>query len=198
MKRIIGNRLWDEDFMNSIESRSFDVKDQVTGEVKTYRETLLREYVLKEGHDLADTWIKGSYGRRVVKENCDLKKGQFLLKVNQGYGDGIFVLLTDDEARAWFERWCPDQVDRYVEIFGEPENPWTGDGTVRLVEQAESRLSSMKWDKERAEENLKKAEAELAAVKAKASKADSLEAELARLKAKADEANAPETEPLPF
>lgn len=175
MKRIIGNRLWDEDFMNSIESRSFDVKDPVTGEVKTYRETLLREYALKEGHTLEDTWVSGTYGRHVVKENCNLKKGQFLLKINQGYNDGIFVLLTDDAARAWFERWCPDQVDRYVEIFGEPENPWTGDGTVRLVEQAESRLSSMKWDKERAEENLKKAEAELAALKAKADRADALE-----------------------
>lgn len=182
MKRIIGNRLWDEDFMNSIESRSFDVKDQVTGEVKTYRETLLREYALKEGHTLEDTWVSGTYGRRVVKDNCDLKKGQFLLKINQGYSDGIFVLLTDDEARAWFERWCPDQVDRYVEIFGEPRNPWTESGEVRLVEQAESRLNSANWDRDRAEERAKKAEAELAALKAKADRADALEAELAQLK----------------
>lgn len=167
MKRVINGRLWDEDFMNSVESRAFDVKDPVTGEVKQYRETLLREYVLKPGHNLADTWVKGTYGHRIVKDNCDLKRGQFLLKLNQGYSDGVFVLLTDEEAKKWFERWCCDQVDRYAEIFGEPENPWTGSGEVRLVEQAERQLNSMKWDKERAEDALKKANAELESLKAK-------------------------------
>lgn len=167
MKRIMDGRLWDEDFMNSIESRAFDVKDPVTGEVKQYRETLLREYVLKPGHNLADTWVKDTYGRRIVKDNCDLKRGQFLLKLNQGYSDGVFVLLTDAEAKKWFERWCPEQTDRYAEVFGEPENPWTGDGTVNLVEQAESKLNSARWDKERAEERANKADAEITALKAK-------------------------------
>ena len=166
MKRIMDGRLWDEDFMNAIESRAFDVKDPVTGEIKQYRETLMREYVLKPGHNLADTWIEGTYGRRIVKDNCDLRKGQFILKRNLGYSDGVFILLTDGEARAWFERWCPEQADRYAEVFGEPVNPWTGSGEVRLVEQAESRLSSAKWDKERAEERASKAEAELAQLKA--------------------------------
>lgn len=167
MKRIINGRLWDEEFMNSIESRAFDVKDPVTGEVKKYRETLMREYVLKPGHNLADTWIKSDYGRRIVKDNCDLRKGQFVLKRYQGYSDGVFIPLADEEAKAWFERWFPEQADCYAEVFGEPVNPWTGSGETRLVEQAESRLSSMKWDKERAEERASKAEAEVAALKAK-------------------------------
>ena len=167
MKRIINGRLWDENFMDSIESRAFDVKDPATGEVKQYRETLMREYVLKPGHNLADTWVEGTYARRIVKDNCDLHKGQFLLKRYQGYSDGVFILVSDEEARAWFERWHPEKTDRYAELFGEPVNPWTGSGEVHLVEQAESRLSSMKWDKERAEERADKAEAEVAALKAR-------------------------------
>ena len=42
MKRIINGRLWDDDFMFDVASRTFDVKDPVTGEVKTYRECLKR------------------------------------------------------------------------------------------------------------------------------------------------------------
>ena len=126
MKRIINGRMWNEDFMNSVTSRAFDVKD-----------------------------------------NCDLRKGQFLLKRHQGYSDGVFILLSDEEARAWFELHCPDETDRYEEVFGPATNPWTGSGTVKLVEQAESRLNSMKWDKERAEDRAKKAETELEALKAK-------------------------------
>lgn len=167
MKRIINGRMWNEDFMNSVTSRAFDVKDPVTGEIKQYREELLREYVLKPGHTLEDTWIEGTYGRRIVKDNCDLRKGQFLLKRHQGYSDGVFILLSDENARAWFELHCPDETDRYEEVFGTATNPWTGSGTVKLVEQAESRLSSMKWDKERAEERAEKAETELEALKAK-------------------------------
>jgi 6-phosphofructokinase len=33
MKRIINGRMWNEDFMNSVTSRAFDVKDPVTGEI---------------------------------------------------------------------------------------------------------------------------------------------------------------------
>jgi hypothetical protein len=157
MKRIINGRMWNEDFMNSVTSRAFDVKDPVTGEIKQYREELLREYVLKPGHTLEDTWIEGTYGRRIVKDHCDLRKGQFLLKRHQGYSDGVFILLSDEEARAWFELHCPDETDRYEEVFGPATNPWSGDGTVKLVEQAEQRLNSMKWDKERAEDRAKKA-----------------------------------------
>jgi hypothetical protein len=61
----------------------------------------------------------------------------------------------------------PDSTDAYAEVFGQPENPWTGDGTVDLVAKAESRMNSMKWDKERAEERANKAEAELEELKAK-------------------------------
>ena len=182
MKRIMNGRLWDDSFMHSIACRAFDVVDPVTKETKQYREELLREYVLKPGHTLEDTWVEGNYGRRIIRDNCDLRKGQFLLKRHQGYSDGIFILITEKEARLWFEKYCPEQTDQYAEIFGEPENPWTGDGVVRLVEQAESRVSSMKWDKERAEERASKAEAELAALKAKADRADALEMELAQLK----------------
>lgn len=167
MKRIINGRLWDDAFMNDVASRTFDRTDPVTGETCTYREELKREYVLKEGHTLEDTWVEAGYGRRIVKDNCDLTKGQFVLKLSRGWSDGTFVLLTDDEARSWLEKWCPDDIDGYEEVFGRAKNPWTGDGTVKLVEQAESRLSSMKWDKERAEERADKAEAEIAALKAK-------------------------------
>lgn len=167
MKRIINGRLWDENFMDSIVSRTFDMKDPVTGEIKQYRETLLREYALKPGHTLADTWVEGTYGRRIVKDNCDPHKGQFLLKRNLGYSDGIFILLSDEEAKAWFEKWCPDETDRYQEVFGLAENPWTGDGTVKLVEQAESRMNSMKWDKEHAEKRANEAEAKIAQLEAK-------------------------------
>ena len=167
MKRIINGRLWDDGFMNDVSYRTFDVKDPVTGEVKTYREELKREYVLKPGHTLADTWVEGKYGRRIVKDNCDLRKGQFVLKLSQGWSDGAFILLSEREARAWFEKWHPDEADRYAEIFGTPESPWTGDGTVSLVEQAESRANSMKCEKERAEERANRAEAEIAALKAK-------------------------------
>ena len=167
MKRIMNGRLWDDSFMDVVASRTFDAKDPITGEVKKYREELLREYVLKPGHTLEDTWVEGTYGRRIVKDNCDLRKGQFLLKRHLGYSDGVFILLSDKEARAWFELHCPDETDRYEEVFGPAENPWTGDGTVKLVELAESRLSSMMWDKERAEERASTAEAEAAALKAK-------------------------------
>lgn len=167
MKRIINGRLWDDSFMDSIGSRTFDKIDPVTGETRTYREELKREYVIKPGHTLGDTWVEGSYSRKIVKDNCDLTKGQFVLKVSQGWNDGIFIPLSDDDARSWFEKWCPDQTDRYEEVFGHAVNPWTGDGTIKLVEQAESRLSSMKWDKERAEERAEKAETELEALKAK-------------------------------
>lgn len=167
MKRIVNGRLWDDSFMNDVAARTFDVKDPVTGETKQYREELKREYVLKAGHTLEDTWVEGSYGRRIVKDNCDLTKGQFVLKVSQGYSDGIFVMLTDDEARRWFEEWRPDDTDTYEQVFGRAKNPWTGDGTVKLVEQMESRMSSMQWNKERAEERANKAEAEIARLKAK-------------------------------
>lgn len=167
MKRIINGRLWDDTFMNEIGSRSYDVTDRITQEVKQYRERLYREYVLKPGHTLQDTWIEGQYGRHIVKDNCDLTKGQFLLKVSQGWGDGIFILLTDEEARQWFEKWMPDSTDAYAEVFGQPENPWTGDGVVDLVAKAESRMNSMKWDKERAEERANKAEAEIADLRKK-------------------------------
>lgn len=167
MRRIMNGRLWDDNFMDVVASRAFDTKDPITGEVKKYREELLREYVLKPGHTLEDTWVEGTYGRRIVKDNCDLRKGQFVLKRHQGYSDGIFIPLSDEGAKAWFEKWCPEETDRYEEVFGPAENPWTGSGAVKLVEQAESRLSSMEWDKERAEERASKAEAELAALKAK-------------------------------
>lgn len=167
MKRIIDGRMYDDQFMNEIGSRSFDRRDEITGETKTYHERLYREYVLKSGHTLEDTWVAGQYGRRIVTDNCDLAKGQFVLKVSQGWSDGIFVPLSDDEARRWFEKHLPDSTDLYAEIFGTPSNPWSGDGTVALVEKAESRLNSMKWDKERAEERASKAEAELKELKAK-------------------------------
>lgn len=166
MKRILDGRLWDDDFMNDIATRTFDVVDPVTGETRTYREELKREYVLKEGHTLEDTWVEGSYGRRIVRANCDLTKGQFILKRCFGYSDGTFTPICEDAARAWFEKYCPDQTDLYREIFGEPENPWTGNGTVKLVVDAESKLASAKWDKERAEERATKAEAEIAQLKA--------------------------------
>lgn len=167
MKRIIDGRMYDDQFMNEIGSRSFDRRDEITGETKTYHERLYREYVLKSGHTLEDTWVAGQYGRRIVKDNCDLTKGQFVLKVSQGWSDGIFVPLSDDEARRWFEKNLPDSTDLYAEIFGTPSNPWSGDGTVALVEKAESRLSSVKWDLERANDRASKAEAELKELKAK-------------------------------
>ena len=176
MKRIINGRLWDDDFMFDVASRTFDVKDPVTGEVKTYQERLKREYVPKPGHTLADTWVEGPYGRKIVEDNCDLRRGQFVLRIAQGWSDGTFVLLSEQEARAWFEKWCPSDDTRYAMVFGEPANPWTGSGEVRLVQEAASRLSSMKWDKERAEERAAKAEAEVAALKAKLEVASKAEA----------------------
>ena len=173
MKRIINGRLYDDAFMDSIESRSFDVMDNVTGETRTYRETLLREYVLKPGHTMSDTWVEGSYGRKIVRDNCDLARGQFVLKVSQGWNDGVFIVISDDEARRWLEKWCPDRIDTYVRLFGEPANPWTGSGDVHLVQQAEAKLDSARWDKERAEKRACDAEA----------KAERLRAELESLKA---------------
>lgn len=167
MKMVLDGRLWDDDFMNDVAARTFDATDPVTGEIRTYREELKREYVLKEGHTLEDTWVSDGYGyRRIVKDNCNLAKGQFVLKRCSGYSGGTFTPVCEDVARAWFEKYCPDQVDLYREIFGEPENPWTKTGTVELVKQAESRLSSMKWEKERAEERANNADAELKALKA--------------------------------
>lgn len=180
MKRIINGRLWDDRFMNEVASRSFDVEDPVTGVRETYRETLLREYVLKPGHTLDDTWVEGGYGRRIVRDNCDLTKGQFVLRVARGYDDGVFVLVTDDEARAWFERWHAGDTGLYEQTFGTAGNPWTDDGAIRLVERAEAERNSMKWDKERAEERANKAEAGLAALK---SELEALKAEKAGLEA---------------
>lgn len=181
MKRIINGRLFDDQFMNEIGSRSFDKTDPVTGESKTYREALLREYVLKPGHMLADTWVKGAYGHRIVKDNCDLTQGQFVLKVTQGWSDGIFVPIDVAAARKWFEDHLPDSTDLYAETFGRPFNPWTNDGTVDLVAEAESRVSTLEYEKERMEKRAAKAEAELADLKAK------VENELnAKLKAEAE------------
>ena len=167
MKRIINGRLFDDQFMNEIGSRSFDKTDPVTGESKTYHETLLREFVLKPGHTLADTWAPCQYGRRIVRENCDLTQGQFVLKVTQGWGGGIFVPIDVAAARKWFEDHMPDSTDLYTETFGRPYNPWTNDGVTDLVRKAESRVSSLEWDKERAETRAAKAEAEIAELKAK-------------------------------
>ena len=167
MKRIVNGRLWDEDFMYGVASRTFDMVDPVTGETRSYREELKREYVPKPGHTLADTWIQGQYGRKIVEENCDLMRGQFVLKVAQGWSDGVFILLSDGEARAWFEKWRPSDDAGYARVFGEPANPWTGSGEVRLAREADSRAGALKWDKERAEERAKKAEAEIAELKAK-------------------------------
>ena len=75
--------------------------------------------------------------------------------------------MSDAEARSWFEKWRPGDTDTYEEVFGCARGPWTAGGTVRLVEQATSRMNSMKWDKDRAEERANKAEAEIAALKAK-------------------------------
>lgn len=166
MQRIINGRLYDDAFMDSVETRTFDVLDPVTGETRKYGETLLREYVLKPGHTLSDTWVEGSYGRKIVRDNCDPAKGQFVLRVTQGWSDGVFILISDDEARRWLEKWCPDQTDTYVRLFGEPVNPWTGSGDVRLVQQAEAKLDSMQWGKERAERRASDAEAEVAKLKA--------------------------------
>lgn len=188
MKRILDGRLWDDDFMNDVATRTFDVADPVTGETRTYREELKREYVLKEGHTLEDTWVAGTYGRHVVRSNCDLTKGQFVLKRCFGYSDGAFTPICEEAARAWFEKYCPDQVDLYREIFGEPENPWTDTGTIKLVEDAESRLASEKWEKERATERADRAEAEVKALKAEL---ESLKAGLESLKAAANPAGLP-------
>lgn len=167
MQRIINGRLFDDQFMNEIGSRSFDKTDPVTGESKTYREALLREYVLKPGHTLTDTWVKTEYGHRIVRENCDLTQGQFVLKVTQGWGAGIFVPIDVTAARKWFEDHLPDSTDLYTETFGRPFNPWTNDGTVDLVAKAEARVSSLEYEKERVENRAAKAEAELADLKAK-------------------------------
>ena len=168
MKRIINGRLYDDSFMRSIGSRSFYQTDLVTGEQISYHEELKREYVLKPGHTLADTWVVGKYGsREIVQDNCDLTKGQFVLKLTQGWSNGKFIPYSDEEARAWLEKWCPDNTGIYEEIFGPAENPWAKDGTVSLVEQADNRVASMKWDKERAEERANKAEAEIVQLKEK-------------------------------
>jgi hypothetical protein len=167
MKRIINGRLFDDQFMNEIGSRSFDKLDPVTGEHKTYREALLREYVLKPRHTLADTWVQGQYGRRIVRENCDLTQGQFVLKVTQGWGEGIFVPIDVAAARKWFEDHMPDSTDLYTETFGRPFNPWTNDGTVDIVTKAESRVSTLEYEKERMEKRATEAEAEIAELKAK-------------------------------
>lgn len=165
MKKVVKGRLYDDAFMWTVGSRTFQVDDPVTREPETYREELKREYALKDGHTLADTWVEGGYGRRVDEGNCDLRKGQFVLERSRGWNDGVMVPLSDAAAKDWIERFC--DVGTWVKAFGEPENPWTGSGEVRLVEAAESRASSMKWDKERAEERARKAESELEALKAR-------------------------------
>ena len=167
MKRIINGRLYDDQFMAEIGSRSFDKADPVTGETVCYREALLRECVLKPGHTVADTWVKDTFGRKIVKDHCDPMRGRFVLRISRGYSDGVFVPIGDEAARRWFEDCMPDQTDRYAEIFGRPSNPWTDDGVAGLVQEAESRASTLEWDKERAEERANKAEAEVAALKAK-------------------------------
>lgn len=168
MKRIINGRLWDDQFMNEIGSKSFSKDDPVTGETVDYRETLLREYVLKPGHTPDDTWVEDPCGaRRIVKDNCDLTRGQFVLRVRRGWGDGIFVPIGDAAARKWFEDHMPDDVELYAEIFGTPSNPWSGDGAVALVERLESKLRSADWDRERAEARAARAESEVAGLKVK-------------------------------
>ena len=164
MKRIINGRLWDDSFMNNVAQRSFSAPDPVTGETKTYFEELKREYVIKPGHTLGDTWVAGEYGRKVVVDHCDLSKGQFILKVYQGWSDGTFVPITDEEARRWLEKWHPDDVDLYEKMFGSARNPWTDDGTVKLVEEAESRYRSVKFQKDNAEAEVERLKARLAAI----------------------------------
>ena len=167
MKRIINGRLYDDQFMDEIGSRSFDKPDPVTGETVCYREALLRECVLKPGHTVADTWVKNTYGRKIVKDHCDPMRGQFVLRVSRGYGDGIFVPIGDEAARRWFEDYMPGQTDRYAEVFGRPSNPWTDDGVADLVQKAESRVSTLEWEKGLAESRAARAEAEAAALRAK-------------------------------
>lgn len=167
MKRIVNGRLFDDTFCKEVQSRTFESKDPVTGEGKQYRERLYREYVLKPGHTVADSWVEGQYGGHVVEDHCDLGKGLFWLVVSQGWNDGIVVPLGEEGARRWMEEHHPEDVDTYTKVFGVPENPWREDGKVDLVEQAESRCASMKWDKERAEERAGKAEAELAQLRAR-------------------------------
>ena len=167
MKRIIDGRLYDDQFMDEIGSRTFDRTDPVTGEMISYRETLLRECVLKPGHTVADTWVKDTYGRKMVKDHCDPMRGRFVLRVARGYGDGVFVPIGDRAARRWFEDYMPGQTDRYAEVFGRPSNPWTDDGVADLVQEAESRASTLEWEKGLAESRAARAEAEAAALRAK-------------------------------
>lgn len=167
MKRIVNGRLWDDAFMHDVGARTFEEIDPVTRTPAEYREELKREYVIKAEHTLADTWVKGDYGHGVVRDNCDLTKGQFVLKISRSWDEGAFILLSDDEARAWFEKWCPGNTKRYEEVFGRAGNPWTDSSVAELVEQNERRFGSMKREKELAEERAAEAEAEIARLKAK-------------------------------
>ena len=167
MKRIINGRLYDDQFMNEIGSRLFDKADPVTGETVCYRETLLRECVLKPGHTVADTWVKDTFGRKIIWDHCDPMRGQFVLRISRGCGGGILVPIGEEAARRWFEDRMPDQTDRYAEVFGRPSNPWTDDGVADLVREAESRTSTLEWGKGLAESRAAKAEAEAAALRAK-------------------------------
>ena len=177
MKLIINGRLYDDQFMDEIGSRSFDRTDPVTGETVCYRETLLRECVLKPGHTVADTWVTGTYGgRKIVKDHCDPMRGQFVLRVAIPLGDGIFVPIGEEAARRWFEDHMPGQTDRYAEVFGRPSNPWTDDGMADLVQKAESRASTLEWEKGLAESRAARAEAEAAALRAKLEAASKVEA----------------------
>ena len=62
MKRIINGRMWDDDFMNTVARRTFDKVDPVTGETRSCSEELKREYVLKPGHTIEDTWVEAPTG----------------------------------------------------------------------------------------------------------------------------------------
>ena len=126
MKQIINGHLYDTDLARSV-ADSFEwigPEKSPTGDKCRVMEILYREIALKQGVRVSDARKKTSWGGYVWDDDkLDWRSGAFFLVTGFGWcGSEAATVhpLTEDQAKAWFERHHGDEVDKYTCVFGEP------------------------------------------------------------------------------
>lgn len=128
MKKIIDGHLYDTDTAVQVAQhvRRLNGAASPTGGRCDMTETLYREIVLKPGITLSDARKKQSWGGYTwIDENIDHSRGAFFIVVGfgwSGFDSASVRLITDKEARCWFERHHGDNVDLYIKFFGAPSS----------------------------------------------------------------------------
>lgn len=126
MKQIIEGHMYDTDLARMVANnyKWLEPDKSPTGGLCKVTETLYRELALKPGVSLSEARKKTSWGGFTWDDNkIDKGNGSFFLVISIGwdnYDSAAVHPLTKDQAKRWFERHHGDNVETYVELFGEP------------------------------------------------------------------------------